>query len=117
MLNFLLFFLHQEQASRIQAQLNEEELKNSKLLQEIAKLEEQVAAMTQESDRKDEVEVSANTEKCSVYFPLPISCFIYIVVQQFSTERSNWSKDRLTLQETVNNLQQSLQAGQQAAEG
>ncbi|XP_030574853.1 kinesin-like protein KIF15 [Archocentrus centrarchus] len=79
----------QEQGSRIQAQLNEEQLTNSKLLQEIAKLEEQVAVMTQESDRKDE---------------------------QLSTERSNWNKDQLTLQETVNNLQQSLQSEQQAAE-
>uniref|UniRef100_A0A3Q0T992 Kinesin family member 15 n=1 Tax=Amphilophus citrinellus TaxID=61819 RepID=A0A3Q0T992_AMPCI len=79
----------QEQGSRTQAQLNEEQLKNSKLLQEIAKLEEQVAVMTQESDRKDE---------------------------QLSTERSNWNKDQLTLQETVNNLQQSLQSEQQAAE-
>uniref|UniRef100_A0A669DM38 Kinesin family member 15 n=1 Tax=Oreochromis niloticus TaxID=8128 RepID=A0A669DM38_ORENI len=67
----------QDQASRIQAQLNEEELKNSKLLQEIAKLEEQV---------------------------------------QLSTERNNWNKDQLGLQETINNLQQSLQSEQQAAE-
>uniref|UniRef100_A0AAX7TZ65 Kinesin motor domain-containing protein n=1 Tax=Astatotilapia calliptera TaxID=8154 RepID=A0AAX7TZ65_ASTCA len=67
----------QDQASRIQAQLNEEELKNSKMLQEISKLEEQV---------------------------------------QLSTERNNWNKDQLCLQETINNLQQSLQSEQQAAE-
>uniref|UniRef100_A0A3B4H8R3 Kinesin family member 15 n=1 Tax=Pundamilia nyererei TaxID=303518 RepID=A0A3B4H8R3_9CICH len=79
----------QDQASRIQAQLNEEELKNSKVLQEIAKLEEQVAVITQESDCKDE---------------------------QLSTERNNWNKDQLCLQETINNLQQSLQSEQQAAE-
>lgn len=79
----------QDQASRIQAQLNEEELKNSKLLQEIAKLEEQVAVITQETDRKD---------------------------KQLSTERNNWNKDQLGLQETINNLQQSLQSEQQAAE-
>uniref|UniRef100_A0A3Q4GNA5 Kinesin family member 15 n=1 Tax=Neolamprologus brichardi TaxID=32507 RepID=A0A3Q4GNA5_NEOBR len=79
----------QDQASRIQAQFNEEELKNSKLLQEIAKLEEQVAVITRESDRKDE---------------------------QLSAERNNWNKDQLGLQETINNLQQSLQSEQQAAE-
>uniref|UniRef100_A0A671WCY4 Kinesin family member 15 n=1 Tax=Sparus aurata TaxID=8175 RepID=A0A671WCY4_SPAAU len=60
--------------------LNEEELKSSKLLQQIAKLEEQITLMSQESDLKDEV-----------------------ILLQF-------------LQETVNELQQSLQSEQQAAE-
>lgn len=46
---------HQEQASHVQTQLDEEELKNSRLLQQIAKLEEQIAVISQESDRKDEV--------------------------------------------------------------
>lgn len=41
--------------SRVQTQLNEEELKNSKLQQQIAKLEEQITVMSQESDHKDEV--------------------------------------------------------------
>lgn len=49
---------HQEQAGRVQTQLNEEELKNSKLLQQIARLEEQITVISQESDRKDEVEFS-----------------------------------------------------------
>uniref|UniRef100_A0A3Q4BG97 Kinesin motor domain-containing protein n=1 Tax=Mola mola TaxID=94237 RepID=A0A3Q4BG97_MOLML len=40
--------LVQEQASRVQTQLNEEELKNSKLLQQISKLEEQISVMSQE---------------------------------------------------------------------
>uniref|UniRef100_A0A8D3DPJ4 Kinesin-like protein n=1 Tax=Scophthalmus maximus TaxID=52904 RepID=A0A8D3DPJ4_SCOMX len=44
----------QEQASRVQSQLNDEELNNSKLLQQIAKLEEQIAVMSQESRHKDE---------------------------------------------------------------
>uniref|UniRef100_A0A671WE75 Kinesin family member 15 n=1 Tax=Sparus aurata TaxID=8175 RepID=A0A671WE75_SPAAU len=44
----------QDQASRVQTQLNEEELKSSKLLQQIAKLEEQITLMSQESDLKDE---------------------------------------------------------------
>uniref|UniRef100_I3KW60 Kinesin family member 15 n=1 Tax=Oreochromis niloticus TaxID=8128 RepID=I3KW60_ORENI len=78
-----------KQCGFLSAQLNEEELKNSKLLQEIAKLEEQVAVITQETDHKDE---------------------------QLSTERNNWNKDQLGLQETINNLQQSLQSEQQAAE-
>lgn len=47
---------HQEQASHVQTQLNEEEQKNSKLLQQIAKLEEQITLISQESDRKDEVD-------------------------------------------------------------
>eukprot|EP00064_Thunnus_orientalis_P020006 superscaffoldBa00005280_g20137 len=79
----------QEQASHVQTQLGEEEIKNSKLLQQIAKLEEQIAVMSQESDRKDE---------------------------QLSTERANRNKDQLNLQETVSNLEQSLQSEQQAAE-
>ncbi|XP_067470314.1 kinesin-like protein KIF15 [Thunnus thynnus] len=79
----------QEQASHVQTQLGEEEIKNSKLLQQIAKLEEQIAVMSQESDRKDE---------------------------QLSTERANRNKDQLNLQETISNLEQSLQSEQQAAE-
>uniref|UniRef100_UPI0037E86546 kinesin-like protein KIF15 n=1 Tax=Semicossyphus pulcher TaxID=241346 RepID=UPI0037E86546 len=79
----------QDQTSRVQSQLNEEELKNSKLLQQIAKLEEQIAVMAQESDRKDEL---------------------------LSTERANKNRDQLNLQETVSELQQSLQTEQQAAE-
>lgn len=50
-----LTFFNQEQATRVQTQLNEEELKNSKLLQQIAKLEEQITVIAQESDHKDEV--------------------------------------------------------------
>lgn len=46
----------QEQASHVQTQLSEEELKNSGLLQQISKLEEQISALSQECDRKDEVE-------------------------------------------------------------
>uniref|UniRef100_A0A7N8X553 Kinesin family member 15 n=1 Tax=Mastacembelus armatus TaxID=205130 RepID=A0A7N8X553_9TELE len=48
----------QEQASTVQTQLNEEELKNSKLLQEIAKLEEQITVLSQQCDHKDEVDHS-----------------------------------------------------------
>lgn len=36
-------------------QLNEEELKNSKLLQQIFKLEEQISVMSQECAQKDQV--------------------------------------------------------------
>uniref|UniRef100_A0A4W6FKR3 Kinesin family member 15 n=1 Tax=Lates calcarifer TaxID=8187 RepID=A0A4W6FKR3_LATCA len=79
----------QEQASRVQTQLNEEELKNSKLLQQIAKLEEQITVISQESDRKDE---------------------------QLSTERANRNRDQLNLQGTISELQQSLQSEQQAAD-
>ncbi|XP_042356608.1 kinesin-like protein KIF15-A [Plectropomus leopardus] len=79
----------QEQVSRVQTQFNEEELKNSKLLQQIAKLEEQITVMSQESERKDEL---------------------------LSSERANRNRDHLNLQETVNDLQESLQSEQQAAE-
>ncbi|CAK6956990.1 kinesin-like protein KIF15-B [Scomber scombrus] len=79
----------QEQASRVQTQLGDEEIKNSKLLQQIAKLEEQIAVISQESDRKDE---------------------------QLSTERANRNRDQLNLQETIINLEQSLQSEQKAAE-
>ncbi|XP_068435836.1 kinesin-like protein KIF15 [Clinocottus analis] len=79
----------QEQASRSQALFNEEELKNSKLLQQITKLEAQIAVLSQESDRKDEL---------------------------LSSERANQNRDHVNLQETVHELQQSLQSEQQAAE-
>lgn len=36
-------------------QLNEEELKNSKLLQQISKLEEQISVMSQERAQKEQV--------------------------------------------------------------
>ena len=48
----------QEQSDRVQTQLDEEEMKSSKLLQQVAKLEEQVAMMSQESSRKDKVGLS-----------------------------------------------------------
>ncbi|KAM9341282.1 kinesin-like protein KIF15 [Symphorus nematophorus] len=79
----------QDQASRVQTQLNEEELKNSKLMQQIAKLEEQITLISQESDRKDEL---------------------------LATERANKNRDQLNLQETISELQQSLQSEQRAAE-
>nr|XP_020446818.1 kinesin-like protein KIF15 isoform X1 [Monopterus albus] len=79
----------QEQASRVQTQLNEEELENSKLLQQIAKLEEQITLISQESDRKDEL---------------------------LSIERASRKTDQLNLQGTLSELQQSLQSEQQAAE-
>ncbi|KAM7375859.1 hypothetical protein PAMP_005625 [Pampus punctatissimus] len=79
----------QEQASRVQTQLGEEEIKNSKLLQQIAKLEEQIAVISQEFERKDE---------------------------QLSTERANRNRDQLNLQEIISNLERSLQSEQQTAE-
>ncbi|XP_037551279.1 kinesin-like protein KIF15-B [Nematolebias whitei] len=79
----------QDQVSRVHAQLNEEELKNSKLLQQIAKLEEQITMLSQESDHKDE---------------------------QLSTERASRNKDQLAFQESVNSLQENLLSEQQASE-
>ncbi|KAM3871379.1 kinesin-like protein KIF15 [Diretmus argenteus] len=79
----------QEQASRVQTQLDEEELKNHKLLQQIAKLEEQIAMISQESNRKEE---------------------------QLSIERTCQTREQLNLQETIDNLQRTLQSEQQAGE-
>uniref|UniRef100_A0A672IH02 Kinesin family member 15 n=1 Tax=Salarias fasciatus TaxID=181472 RepID=A0A672IH02_SALFA len=45
----------QENASHVQTQLNEEELKNNKLTQQIVKLEEQIVLMSQELESKDQV--------------------------------------------------------------
>uniref|UniRef100_A0A3P8UFV5 Kinesin family member 15 n=1 Tax=Cynoglossus semilaevis TaxID=244447 RepID=A0A3P8UFV5_CYNSE len=64
----------QEQSSRVQSQLNDEEIKNSKLLQQIAKLEEQM---------------------------------------QLSTEKTNRNRDQLKLQQTIDELQQSLESEKQ----
>uniref|UniRef100_A0A668AXF1 Kinesin family member 15 n=1 Tax=Myripristis murdjan TaxID=586833 RepID=A0A668AXF1_9TELE len=67
----------QEQASRVQTQLDEEELKSNKLTQQITKLEEQIL---------------------------------------LSTEQSNRNKEQLSLQETIDNLQRTLQSEKQAGE-
>ena len=53
----------QEQADRVQTQLAEEEMRSAKLLQQIAKLDEQVAVMGQELGRKDQVGLSPMTTK------------------------------------------------------
>ncbi|CAN9502128.1 unnamed protein product [Ophioblennius macclurei] len=78
-----------ENASVVQTQLTEEELKNSKLMQQIVKLEEQIVVMSQELESKD---------------------------QLLATERTNRNNDQITVQETINNLQQSLRSEEQAAE-
>ncbi|KAF6732950.1 Kinesin-like protein KIF15 [Oryzias melastigma] len=79
----------QEQASRVQTQLNEEELKNSKLMQQIAKLEEQMDIISKESHHKDEM---------------------------LAVEKINKNKDQLAFEESINSLQKNLQSEQQAAE-
>ncbi|KAM9355767.1 kinesin-like protein KIF15 isoform 2-T2 [Pholidichthys leucotaenia] len=79
----------QEQVSHVQTQLNEEELKNSRLLQQTVKLEEQIGVLSQDSEHKDEL---------------------------LSAERSKWDKIQFTLKETINNLQESLESEHQAAE-
>ncbi|XP_061699754.1 kinesin-like protein KIF15 isoform X3 [Syngnathoides biaculeatus] len=79
----------QEQVSQVRAQLGEEELKNSKLMQQIAKLEEQIYVISQESGQKEE---------------------------QLSTERANKNRDHLKLQETINSLQQKHQSDLETAE-
>lgn len=51
----LLVISPKEQASNVRTQLNEEELKNSKLLQQISKLEEQISVIAQECAQKEQV--------------------------------------------------------------
>ncbi|XP_057715378.1 kinesin-like protein KIF15 isoform X1 [Corythoichthys intestinalis] len=72
----------QVQASQIRAQLGEEELKNSRLMQQIAKLEEQIHVISHESALKEE---------------------------QLSMECANKTRDHLRLQETIDSLQQKHQ--------
>ncbi|XP_062326186.1 kinesin-like protein KIF15 isoform X1 [Osmerus eperlanus] len=79
----------QEQASRVQSQLDEEELKNRKLLQQITKLQEQVALMSEDSARQQEL----------------LSC-----------DRASWGTERGSLQENVSRLEKSLQEERQAGE-
>ncbi|XP_028993905.1 kinesin-like protein KIF15-B [Betta splendens] len=78
----------QEHASVVQTQLNEEELKNSRLLQQISKLEEQITLLSQESEHKNDL---------------------------LSAEKANRTRDLLRLQENISELQQSLESEQQAA--
>lgn len=109
---------HQEQASRVQMQLNEEESKNSKLLQQMSKLEEQITVMSQESDRKDEVEPPhLLLLKCKAFKKMLKCLFVFKLIKQLSTEKTDSGKDQLTMQETISNLQQSLQSEQQTTEG
>ncbi|CAL1575138.1 unnamed protein product [Knipowitschia caucasica] len=79
----------QDQAGLVQSQLDEAELTNSKHLKEISRLEELVALLTEECKCKDEL-------ACS--------------------QRADWTKKQLDLQETITSLQQSLSTEQQTAE-
>ncbi|XP_046903869.1 kinesin-like protein KIF15-B [Hypomesus transpacificus] len=79
----------QDQASRIQSQLDDEELQNRKLLQQITKLQEQVALMSEDSARQQEL---------------------------LSSDRASWGKERDSLQESVSRLEKSLQEERQAGE-
>uniref|UniRef100_A0A1A8MXY7 Kinesin family member 15 n=1 Tax=Nothobranchius pienaari TaxID=704102 RepID=A0A1A8MXY7_9TELE len=73
----------QEQASCVQTRLDEVELKNSKLLQQIAKLEEQIAMKSQECDHKEEL---------------------------LSAERANRNKDQLNSDCEIHDLRLLLQS-------
>uniref|UniRef100_A0A3B4BWJ8 Kinesin motor domain-containing protein n=1 Tax=Pygocentrus nattereri TaxID=42514 RepID=A0A3B4BWJ8_PYGNA len=53
----------QDQISRVKGQLDEEEAKNMKLLQQISKLEEQVSTTTEQSTRREE---DFSSERCSL---------------------------------------------------
>lgn len=106
----------------MQTQLNEEELKNSRLVQQIAKLEEQISVLTQQCDHKDEVGIPELRSRCTVasFLNCCTERFAFnctVLVQVLSTERANRNTEEHNLQETVSNLQQSLQSEQQATEG
>lgn len=79
----------QEQAGLVQSQLDQTEIQNSKLLQEVSRLEEQITVLSQESKDREE---------------------------QLSSERESRTKDRLHFEETISTLQQGVLSEQQAAE-
>ncbi|XP_073688480.1 kinesin-like protein KIF15 [Garra rufa] len=72
----------QEQALRLQGQLDEEEAKNRKLLQQISKLEEQVTIASEKSSRSEEM---------------------------FGAERHTLLEEQERLQETIRTLEQQLE--------
>ncbi|KTF78064.1 hypothetical protein cypCar_00042071 [Cyprinus carpio] len=74
--------LMQEQALRVQGQLDEEEAKNRKLLQQISKLEEQFTTATEKSSRTEEM---------------------------FGAERHSLLEEQQHLQERVGTLEQQLE--------
>ncbi|XP_063040625.1 kinesin-like protein KIF15 isoform X2 [Engraulis encrasicolus] len=73
--------LVQEQAVCVKSQLDEEEAKSRRLLQHISKLEEQLAAATEEAGRREEL---------------------------FSAERNSWSQEKESLQQTSSGLEKQL---------
>ncbi|KAJ0062736.1 hypothetical protein NL108_004350 [Boleophthalmus pectinirostris] len=78
-----------DQAGLVQSQLDQAELKNSKLLQEISRLEEKIILLSEECKCKDE---------------------------RLCSERADRTKEQLQLQETITSLQQSVLSEQQKAE-
>lgn len=112
----------QEQASKVQTQLNEEEMKNSRLVQQIAKLEEQISVLSQQCDHKDEVRLPVLTSHYAVasFLNCCTECCAFncaVLMQVLSTERANRNTEQHDLQETVSKMQESLQSEQQSAEG
>ncbi|KAM6961222.1 kinesin-like protein KIF15 [Aplochiton taeniatus] len=79
----------QEQAGHVQCRLEEEELKNRKLLQQVTRLEEHIATVTQEAGCREEL---------------------------LSTERSALTREQLNLQESVSSLEQTLRSERQTGE-
>ncbi|XP_060781115.1 kinesin-like protein KIF15 [Neoarius graeffei] len=79
----------QEQMTRLKNQLDEEEAKNRKLLQQISKLEEQATTATEQSTRRAE---------------------------DFSAERISLMEEQKKLQESVSTLEQQLTEERAAAE-
>lgn len=108
----------QEQASKVQTQLNEEEMKNSRLVQQIAKLEEQMSVLSQQCDRKDEVGLAVLAFHYAVASCLKCCTeHCAVLMQVLSTERASRNMERHDLQDAVSKLQESLRSEQQSAEG
>uniref|UniRef100_A0A8D2ZK60 Kinesin motor domain-containing protein n=1 Tax=Scophthalmus maximus TaxID=52904 RepID=A0A8D2ZK60_SCOMX len=87
----------QEQASRVQSQLNDEELNNSKLLQQIAKLEEQIAQLSSERANRSTDQLSLQEMISELQQSLQSE-------QQASVLRSEISDLRLVLQSSDKEL-------------
>ncbi|XP_062378066.1 kinesin-like protein KIF15 [Sardina pilchardus] len=81
--------LVQEKAVKVKNQLDDEETKSRRLLQQISKLEEHIATAAQESGRREEL---------------------------FAAERNSWTQEQASLQQTITSLEQQLSEEKKSTE-
>uniref|UniRef100_A0A7N6AB43 Kinesin-like protein n=1 Tax=Anabas testudineus TaxID=64144 RepID=A0A7N6AB43_ANATE len=113
----------QEQATRVQTQLNEEELKNSKLLQQIAKLEEQITLLSTERTNRNkdqlklqetinELQQSLESEQKAAEVLRSEICDLRLVLQssdkELTTVKNELSNCQNEQQREMNQLSSSL---------